>query len=197
MALLVRQSVQRYLFSHVGGCDREAKLAKGNVNSSSWTASGSGYNGETPPIDYLADLNGLANQQATITYEVKNVGDRKVDSALAIGPVRVVRTDEFVHAGAGYINGGAKIQGQFGQVVKLTFTNKNVLGTILQVENKVQGLKQGAIVLPGQTATFAFQSGGVEPVYWSFDVSTLSDAMLVDYTVDSTWTNGMPLNPCF
>lgn len=173
-------------------------LAKGNVNSSSWTASSSDYNGETPEISYEVDLTGFAEQQATLTYEVKNVGDRKVDSALAISPVKVIRTDDFVQALSGYILQGGTISGDWGASIRLSFTNKNVLGTILQVENKAGGYdaKQGAIVLPGQTVTYTFTSWGSEPYSWEIDVSTLSDAMLVEYEIESTWVDGMPVNPC-
>lgn len=62
-------------------------LAKGNLNSSKWTKTGLlGYNGETPTISLLIDTSGFAATGGivTITAEVSDVGDEKVDSALAI-----------------------------------------------------------------------------------------------------------------
>lgn len=173
-------------------------LAKGNVNTSTWTASSTDFNGETPDISYQVELRGLAEQQATLTYEVKNVGDRKVDSALAVSPVKVVRTDDFVSASSGYISQGGTISGSWGASIRLSLTNRNLLGTILQIENKAGGYdaKQGAIVLPGQTVSYTFSSWGSEPYAWEIDVSTLSDAMLVEYEIESTWISGMPVNPC-
>lgn len=110
----------------------------------------------------------------------------------------MIRTDDFVQALSGYILQGGTISGDWGASIRLSFTNKNVLGTILQVENKAGGYdaKQGAIVLPGQTVTYTFTSWGSEPYSWEIDVSTLSDAMLVEYEIESTWVDGMPVNPC-
>lgn len=173
-------------------------LASGNVNSSSWKTGTLGYNGIAPVKSYTLDASGLAGRTATLKYEVNDVGDLVVDSALAIDQVKVVRTEQFVHAGSGFFTSPGAIQGSFGQAVRLTFTNTNVLGATLKVTNNgFGGGTRGSIVLPGQSVTYEYYSGGVEPTYWSFDVDTTSDAFFMDYSIESTWVEGMPVNPCY
>lgn len=173
-------------------------LASGNVNSSNWSAGLLGYNGTTPERNYTIDVSGLAGRTATLHYEVRDVGDLLVDSALAIDAVRVVRTQQYVPAGGGSLTGNSSVSGSFGQSVRLTFRNTNVLGTTITVrDTSAFGESHGAIILPLQSVTFTFSRFGTEPMNWNFDVSTVSDAFLVTYSIESTWVNGMPVNPCF
>jgi len=175
-----------------------AVLAAGNVNSSSWSAGVGGYNGKTPEITYTLDAAGLAGKTGTLHYEVRDVGDLVVDSALAVDAVKVVRTQQFVPAGGGSLSGNGTISGNFGQAVKLTFKNVNVLGTTLYVkDNSPFGETKSLILLPQQSVTFTFARFGEEPMGWSFDVSTVSDAFVTTYGIESTWAEGMPVNPCF
>lgn len=176
---------------------RSAVLASGNVNSSSWSAGTLGYNGQTPARSYTLDVSGLAGQTATLNYEVRDVGDALVSSALAIDAVEVVRTEQYLPAGGGSLAGNGSITGVFGQGVKLTFKNINVLGTTLRVRDTSPfGESKGVILLPQQSVTFTFSMWGKEPIGWNFEVSTVSDAFIVTYSIESTWVQGMPPNPC-
>lgn len=173
-------------------------LASGNVNSSTWSSGILGYNGKAPEVTFTEDLSGMAGQVANLHYEVRDVGDLLVDSALAIDAMRVFRTQQYVPAGGGSLNSNGTISGAFGQGVKLTFKNINVLGTTLRVkDNSPFGESYGIILLPQQSVTFTFSRFGEEPMGWSFDVSTVSDAFIVTYEIESTWTQGMPVNPCY
>lgn len=173
-------------------------LAGGNVNSSSWSAGLLGYNGKTPEISYTFDASGLAGKTGTLHYEVRDVGDLVVDSALAVDAVKVVRTQQYVPAGGGSLTGNETISGTFGQAVKLTFKNVNALGATLYVKDKSPfGTEKSLILLPQQSVTFTFTRFGEEPMGWSFDVSTVSDAFVVSYGIESTWVAGMPANPCY
>lgn len=175
-----------------------AVLASGNVNSSSWGAGTLGYNGQTPALNYSLDLSGMAGKTANLHYEVRDVGDLIIDSALAIDAVKVVRTQDYVSAGGGSLTGSGTIAGAWGQAVRLTFKNVNVLGALLTVRDTTPfGDTRSLILLPQQSVTFTFTRFGQEPMSWSFDVSTLSDAFVVTYSVESTWVNGMPPNPCY
>lgn len=175
-------------------------LASGNVNSSSWSSGLLGYNGATPEITYNTDLSGLVGETVQLAYEVQDVGDTIVDSALAVDAVQVVRTEQFVpvEGQGGALTGDATISGSFGQVVKLTFTNVNLLGTTISVtDTDPLGETKQSIILPLQSVTFTFQQFGPEPNGWEFDVSTNSDAFVVSYAIESTWTEGVPPNPCY
>ncbi len=174
-------------------------VGSGNVNSSSWSSGMLGYNGVTPEINYNVDLSGLVGETVQLAYEVLDVGDAKVDSALAVDAVKVLRTEQFVpvEGEGGALTGSATISGSYGQAVKLTFTNNNVLGTTLFVEETSSGRTEGVVLLPLQSFTFTLTRFGEEPMGWNFEVSTISDAFIVSYGVESTSTEGMPQNPCF
>lgn len=139
-------------------------------------------------------------QTVQLAYEVQDVGDTIVDSALAVNAVQVIRTDQFlpVAGQGGALTGASTISGSFGQAVKLTFTNQNILGTTISVKDASPfGQTKESIILPQQSVTFTFVALGEEPMGWDFDVSTNSDAFVVSYGVESTWTEGMPQNPCY
>lgn len=173
-------------------------LASGNVNSSEWVESSLGYNGETPEINYNLDVSGAVGKVATLYYEVRDVGDSSIASALAIDGVKVIRTHQYVSGEGGAFSRPGIISGLYGQAVKITFKNVNVVGTTISVkDNSPFGETKQLILAPQQEATFLFTRGGSEPMNWSFNVSTLSDAFLVDYKVESTWVDGMPNNPCY
>lgn len=175
-------------------------IASGNVNSSTWSSGLLGYNGATPEITYNTDLSGLVGKTVQLAYEVQDVGDTIVDSALAVDAVQILRTEQFVPVAGqgGALTGDATVSGSFGQAVKLTFTNQNILGTTISVKDTSPfGQTKESIILPQQSVTFTFSSFGEEPMGWNFDVSTNSDAFVVSYGVESTWTDGMPPNPCY
>jgi hypothetical protein len=175
-------------------------IASGNLNSSTWSSGVLGYNGATPEITYNTDLSGLVGKTVQLAYEVQDVGDTIIDSALAVDAVQVLRTEQFVsvEGQGGGLTGDATISGSFGQAVKLTFTNQNIVGTTISVKDTSPfGQTKESIILPQQSVTFTFSSFGEEPMGWDFDVSTNSDAFIVSYGVESTWTDGMPANPCY
>jgi hypothetical protein len=174
-----------------------AVLRSGNVNSSLWSPGIMGYDGKTPELRYTVDASGLAGKTGTLHYEVRDVGDKRVNSALAIDAVKVVRTQQFVPAGGSSLTGNGTISGTYGQAVRLTFKNLNVLGTTLKVTDKHFDENRSLIPLPQQSVTFEFTQWGEEPMNWEFDVATDSDAFIVNYSIESTWVKGMPTNPYF
>lgn len=171
-------------------------LDSGSVNSSSWSSGILGYNGKTPEITFTFDAAAYVGQTVTIYFEVRDVGDTYYDSALAIDAVKVIRTEDYVHAESGNMNANGSISGMFGQAVKISFTNVNVLGTTIQVTANTGAFHQ-SIILPEGSVTFDFHSWGEEPMGWNFDVRTKSGAFIVNYDIESTWVEGMPPNPCY
>ena len=176
-------------------------LAHGNLNSSSWQASDSGYNGAATEINFECDTSNLAGQSLTLHFEVRDVGDLIVDSALAIADVSVVRTESYVYAGGGVLTAAnlpRSIEANLGQAVRFSFTNNNVLGGHIRVaDDGAFGSTKESIVLPFQTVSFTFTVFGEEPMHRSFTLETISDALVLNYTIESTWIEGMPPNPCY
>jgi len=173
-------------------------LASGNLNSSSWSSGILGFNGQTPEKNYSLDLSAHVGKTVNLHYEVRDVGDLIIDSGLAIDAVKVVRTQQYVPAGGGVLNSNTTLSGSYGQGVKITFKNVNILGTTLTVSDTTSfGETKQTILLPLQSVTYTFTRFGEEPMYWEFDVSTVSDAFIVTYEIESTWVEGMPPNPCY
>lgn len=85
------------------------------------------------------------------------------------------------------------VTAKLGQAVSIEVYNPNVLGTTLSIEPNA-GPVQEMILLPQQRHTFDFYQFGSEPTNWSFYISTVSDAFVVQYSIDSTWVPGMPPN---
>src|SRR5215831_15143937 len=90
---------------------------------------------------------------------------------------------------SGTWNKSASIKYQGGQVMHFQVKNVNVLGTTLSINSNLGGNKS-AIILPQQTADLRFDCFGSEPMGWSFDVSTNSDAFIVAWKLYSSWLPG-------
>jgi hypothetical protein len=71
--------------------------------------------------------------------------------------------------------------------------NVNVLGTTLTINSNLGGNKS-LLILPQQTADMRFDCFGSEPMGWTFDISTDSDAFIVAWSLYSSWLPGDPPN---
>ena len=80
-----------------------------------------------------------------------------------------------------------------GQNMTFKVKNVNVLGTTLTIESNLGGTKS-LIIPPMVTMDFEFTCFGAEPMSWSFDISTNSDAFIVTWDLFSTWIQGDPPN---
>ncbi len=80
-----------------------------------------------------------------------------------------------------------------GQNMTFKVKNINVLGTTLTIESNLGGTKF-LIIPPMGTKDFEFTCFGSEPMSWSFDISTNSDAFIVTWELFSTWIQGDPPN---
>jgi hypothetical protein len=94
---------------------------------------------------------------------------------------------------AGNWNGNTTIKFQGGQVMHFQVKNVNVLGTTLSINSNLGGNKS-SLILPQQTSDLRFNCFGSEPMGWSFDVSTNSDAFIVAWKLYSSWLPGDPPN---
>lgn len=80
-----------------------------------------------------------------------------------------------------------------GQNMTFKVKNINVLGTTLTIESNLGGTKS-LIIPPMITMDYEFTCFGKEPMSWSFDISTNSDAFIVTWELYSTWIQGDPTN---
>lgn len=94
---------------------------------------------------------------------------------------------------SGTWNNSATLNYQGGQVMHFQVKNVNVLGTTLSINSNLGGNKS-LIILPQQTGDIRFDCFGSEPMGWTFDVSTDSDAFIVGWQLFSSWTPGDPAN---
>ncbi len=69
-------------------------------------------------------------------------------------------------------------------------TNLNVLGTAITIHADRTQESKSQIIGPQGTVDISFTIFGREPMGWSFDVSTDSDAFLVSWSLFSSWIPG-------
>jgi hypothetical protein len=102
-----------------------------------------------------------------------------------------VETDEegFKLRDSGSWNGSAQLSYQGGQVMHFKVKNVNVLGTTITIDSNLGG-KKSIIILPQQTVDLRFDCFGSEPMSWTFDISTNSDAFIVTWKLYSSWIPG-------
>ena len=94
---------------------------------------------------------------------------------------------------SGTWNSSASLKYQGGQVMHFQVKNVNVLGTTLSINSNIGGNKS-LIILPQQTGDVRFDCFGSEPMGWTFDISTDSDAFIVAWKLFSSWIPGDPAN---
>ncbi len=94
---------------------------------------------------------------------------------------------------AGSWNGNSHWEGQGGQLMRFTVNNANVLGTTITIAAN-SGESHSSIIAPMGSVDLEFSVFGAEPMGWSFDISTESDAFIVTWSLCSTWVPGDPPN---
>ena len=171
-------------------------LAKGNLNSSTWEAGVAGFNGATSEIDIAIDVSAFEGQAITLAVEVSDVGDMIIGSGVVVSNFKIIDKNNRNFYAAGTWNGNTTVNVSLGQAVWITVKNVNVLGTTISISHNFGQIQQ-LILLPLQQHTFCFSIFSSEPVGWTFDISTVSDAFIVTYIIESTWIPGMPPNPCY
>jgi hypothetical protein len=95
--------------------------------------------------------------------------------------------------GGGVWSKGSSFNMQGGQLMKFELRNLNVLGTTITIDAGPNG-KKSMILLPSVTSNIEFTTFGAEPMGWSFNIGTDSDAFLVGWKLLSSWPPGCPPN---
>ena len=93
----------------------------------------------------------------------------------------------------GVWNGSTTLRVRGGQGMHFALKNLNVLGTTISISSNLGGQKQ-LILLPAGSGDMVFTCFGSEPMSWTFDIGTHSDAFLVRWELYSTWVEGDPPN---
>lgn len=94
---------------------------------------------------------------------------------------------------SGSWNGPTTLHYSGGMTMHFKVKNINVLGTTITIDSNYGS--QSALILPQTTADLVFSNFGNEPMGWTFNVSTDSDAFIVTWQLFSTWLPGDPPNP--
>lgn len=95
---------------------------------------------------------------------------------------------------SGTWNSNTTLNVQGGQSMWFKVTNTNILGTTIRISDNL-GQSKASVILPQTTVNFLFTCFGNEPMSWSFDIRSESDAFMVTWELWSTWAPGMPHNP--
>src|SRR6266700_3200418 len=95
---------------------------------------------------------------------------------------------------SGSWNSGTNLTVQGGQGMHFNISNANVLGTTITIAAN-SGESHSTIITPLGSADLQFSIFGNEPMGWTFNISTNSDAFIVTWCLYSTWIPGDPPNP--
>jgi hypothetical protein len=94
---------------------------------------------------------------------------------------------------AGSWTGSSTLSVQGGQAMHFVLTNLNMLGTTITIESNLGGSKN-LILVPQMDTDMEFDCFGSEPMGWTFNISTDSDAFVVGWKLYATWLPGDPPN---
>jgi hypothetical protein len=110
-------------------------------------------------------------------------------------PVSTGGTDSegFKLLDSGSWNGSATLNYQGGQAMHFALNNVNVLGTTITINSNLGG-NQSLLILPAQSVDMKFTCFGSEPMGWTFDISSDSDAFILAWKLYSSWVPGDPPN---
>lgn len=95
---------------------------------------------------------------------------------------------------SGSWNSGTTLMVQGGQGMHFKISNTNVLGTTITITAQ-SGESHSSIILPMGSVDLTFSIFGNEPMGWTFNISTDSDAFIVTWCLYSTWIPGDSPNP--
>ncbi|MGN6531814.1 MAG: hypothetical protein ACTHK0_08690 [Ginsengibacter sp.] len=160
----------KYFFPN--GTDSTGSQDTSDASSPTQT-NGSSNNNDTSSANTSTDDSTQQNSQTTGTGNTDSEGFKLLDS--------------------GTWNNSASLNYQGGQVMHFQVKNVNVLGTTLSINSNLGGNKS-LIILPQQTGDIRFDCFGSEPMGWTFDISTDSDAFIVAWKLFSSWIPGDPAN---
>lgn len=91
----------------------------------------------------------------------------------------------------GVWNGDVAFAVELGQYVWIEVKNVNTLGTTITIDSDRDG-SRSMILLPFISHTFKFYALVEDPLVWGFQVSTISDAFVVQYAIYSDWVPNLP-----
>jgi hypothetical protein len=94
---------------------------------------------------------------------------------------------------SGIFDGDDSLQFHGGQAMRFKLKNLNILGAQIRISAKNED-KQ-LLIPPLSSTDVEFTCFRNEPMYWEFDISTISDAFKVQWILYSTWIPGDPPNP--
>jgi len=136
------------------------------------------------------DGNSDSSDNNTSTSDDSNVGNIETNNQAGSSSSNGSKDSEGLRLlDSGTWNGSASPNYQGGQVMHFEIKNVNVLGTTLVIDSNLGGNKS-LIILPLQTVDMRFDCFGPEPMGWSFNVSSNSDAFIVAWKLYSTWIPG-------
>ena len=157
-----------------------------NTNSND-TATGTSNNSSS------TDTGASNNSSSTATDASNNSSSTDTGASNGTAPNSggTTPTDEegFKLLDSGSWNGSSSLNYQGGQVMHFKVKNVNVLGATIKIKSNLSGEKF-SMVLPHQTVDLRFDCFGAEPMGWTFNISSDSDAFIVAWSLYSSWVTG-------
>jgi len=174
---------QYNLFRIPDGQDTGTTTAPATIESSSDSTSNSDNSGDSNTSD--------SNSGQSTSDDSSSTSD--TSTTLGGGNSTATDSEGFRILDSGSWNGSVTKNYRGGQVMHFQLKNVNVLGTTITISSNLGG-KKSLIILPQQTSDMRFDCFGAEPMGWTFDISTDSDAFIVTWSLFSSWLPGDPFN---
>jgi hypothetical protein len=175
---------QYNLFRIPDGQDTGTTTAPATMESSSDSTSNSDNSGDSNTSD---------SNSGQSTSDDTSSSTSDTSTTLGGGNSTATDSEGFRVLDSGSWNGSVTKNYRGGQVMHFQLKNVNILGTTITISSNLGG-KKSLIILPQQTSDMRFDCFGAEPMGWTFDISTDSDAFIVTWSLFSSWLPGDPFN---
>ena len=140
---------------------------------------------------------GTASGKRLLAHELTHIVQQNAGSKLTRAPILIQRVERDsqgrkLHS-SGTWNSNTNLNVHGGQGMHFWIKNTNVLGTTIRITDSM-GQSRAGVIPPLGTVDFVFTCFGAEPMSWTFDIRSESDAFIVIWKLYSTWVPGDPPN---
>jgi hypothetical protein len=157
-----------------------------STNTNAFTSSGDSQSSATQ--NDTGDITPSADSSVS-PADNSNATDSGPDNGSQAASGGDTDSDGFKMLDSGSWNGSSTLNYQGGQAMHFAVKNVNVLGTTITIDSNLGGSKS-LLILPAQSGDMKFTCFGSEPMAWTFNISSDSDAFIVGWKLYSSWIAG-------
>jgi len=179
--------------SSSGSTDTSADTSSGDSSGSSSSGSSDTSSDTSSGDSSGSSSSGSGDSSAASSGDSTTTANAAGDQGSQQDSTGSTDAEGFKLLDGGSWNGSANLKYRGGQIMHFQIKNVNVLGTTITISSNLSGSKS-LIIAPTATVDMRFDCFGSEPMGWTFDVSSDSDAFIVAWKLFSSWVPGDPPN---